>query len=130
MTEMLTSMEGLGHALLRWLNVVVELVVYAVMFRFSCDFSSALVFFSLEAHQSFILFSLHSSSLSPSQFFLSKHKILKINFFQLKCLKFLKFKIYQNFKFFYPNTLLDKIIQIFLHFRTLLLASWFILGRW
>jgi len=126
---MLTNMEGLGHALLRCLNVVVELVVYAVMFQFSSDFSSTLVFFSLEAHQSCILFSLHSFSLSHSQSFLSKHKILKIKNFQLKCLKFLKFKIYQTFKFFYPNTILDKIIQIFLHFRTLLLASGFILGR-
>ena len=31
--------------------------------------------------------------------------ILKIKEFQLKYLKFLEFKISQNFKFFHPNTL-------------------------
>ena len=51
---------------------------------------------SLEAHQSYIFFVLHSLIL-PSQFlfFLSKHKILKIKEFQLKYLKFLEFKISQ-----------------------------------
>ena len=39
-------------------------------------------------------------------FCLSKHKILKIKEFQLMYLKFLEFKIYQNFKFLHPHTLL------------------------
>ena len=43
--------------------------------------------------------------------FLSKHKILKMKEFKLKHLKFLKFKIFQNFKFLHPNTLLGYVWQ-------------------
>ena len=46
----------------------------------------------------FIFFHLHNFN-----FFLSKHKILKIKEFQLNYLKFLKFKISHTFKFSYPE---------------------------
>jgi len=71
-------------------------------------FYAASVFFSLEAHQSYILFSLHSFSFTLTiLIFLSKHKIVKIKEFQLKYLKFLEFKNSQNFKFPHPNKLLE-----------------------
>ena len=59
-------------------------------------FESTLIIYSLLF--TFIFFHLHN-------FFLPKHKILKVKKIQLKNLKFLKFKSSQNFKFSPSNTL-------------------------
>ena len=73
--------------------------------------STSIIFFSFFSFIFFSFFSFMFFTLIILTF-LSKHKILKIKEFQLKYLKFLKFKISQNFKFLHSNTLLDIQINI------------------
>ena len=99
--EVLTSAEGLRHAL-RLTECCCGRVWW---WTSSCPsslihlFGSTPIIYSLLF--AFIFFDPHNFN-----YFLSKHKILKIKEFQLKYLKFLEFKIYQDFKFSHPNTLL------------------------
>ena len=102
-SEVLASAESLGHALrhvvgVRWCMPPCP--------GSSTTFHVASIFFFLKAHQPYLFFYLHSFFFTFTiLIFLSKHKILKIKEFQLKYLKFLEFKILQNFKFSHPNTL-------------------------
>ena len=75
--------------------------------------STSIIFFSFFSFIFFSFFSFMFFTLIILTF-LSKHKILKIKEFQLKYLKFLEFKISQNFKFLHSNTLLVMIIK-YLH---------------
>jgi len=82
-------------------------VMYVIVSRFSYDFPCriSILFLGSIATISSLLFTF--IFFHPHNFnFFFQTQILKIKEFQLKYLKFLEFKISQNLKFSYPNTLL------------------------